>query len=323
MTDTLFGIGIFPWGKNPPKYEAIVRASRLAEKLGYDAVHIPYHLVFPNEWIFPDFGNRYTLDGIPLISAIAASTERIKVAMNCLVGPIFNPYFSARLISTLDQISNGRLIMGFAPGWIKDEFDVSAVNFEERSRITEEYLQVIRKLLTEKEVTFNGKYISLQRASIEPKPKQKPVPPVWIGGSRHSVKRAATYADYLCLYCKDNASVDEIRNITAPQLKKLEKENNRRCKLAMYTYAAVTKNEREKERLMFHIRKGYAGYPGESNLHELSIVGSATECIENTKRLVEAGISYFVLDFYSHGMEDISVLEVRMKDFSKRVIAKL
>jgi alkanesulfonate monooxygenase len=323
MVRPLFGVGLFPWGKRPPTYEEIIGASRLAEKLGYDAVHIPYHLVFPKEWIFPDFGNRYILDAIPLVASIAAATKRIKVALNSSVAPLFNSYFSARLISTIDHISNGRLIMGFAPGWIKDEFDVSGVAFDERSQITDEYLQVIRRLLTEKEVTFEGKFVNLQHANVEPKPIQKPMPPIWIGGSKSSVKRAAKYADYLCLYCKDNTSVDEIRNVTAPSLQREAKANNRTCRLAMYTYAAIVEKERERERLMHHIRRGYAGYAGESNVQELSIVGSTDECIKNAKRLISAGISYLVLDFYSHGMEDVSVLQGRMREFSKKVIAKV
>jgi len=323
MVRDLFGVGIFPWGKRPPTHEEIIGASRLAEELGYDAVHIPYHLVFPKEWIFPDFGNRYILDAIPLVASIAASTKRIKVALNSSVAPLFNSYFSARLISTIDRISNGRLIMGFAPGWIKEEFDASGVPFDERSQITDEYLQVIKRLLTENEVTFEGKYVNLQHASVEPKPIQKPMPPIWIGGSKSSVKRAAKYADYLCLYCKDNTSVDEIRDATAPSLQRESKANNRTCKLAMYTYAAVVEKEREKEQLMRHAKRGFAGYAGEANVQELSIIGSADECIKNTKRLLRAGISYLVLDFYSHGMEDVSVLQKRMETFSKRVIAKL
>ena len=146
---------------------------------------------FDTAWTFDHFipisGNTKgpCLDGWMLLGALAAKTSKIRIG--CLVtGNTYrHPAVLAKMATTVDHLSNGRLELGIGAGWFETEHIAYGIPFytaKERTRRLAETVQIIRSLWTEKETTFTGKYYQIKNAPFEPKPLQKPYPPILIGG---------------------------------------------------------------------------------------------------------------------------------------------
>jgi len=104
---------------------------------------------------------------------------------------------TAKIVSTIDVLSRGRMILGVGAGWMKEEFEaLGAPAFEERGRVTDEYLQAFKVLWTEDDARFEGDHVRFSNITFLPKPEQKPHPPIWVGGeSPAALRRTARYGD--------------------------------------------------------------------------------------------------------------------------------
>jgi len=177
-----------------------------AEQLGFESVWVAEHLVFPTE-----IRSRYpyTAEGVPPINPatplldpllvlmqVAARTERIRLGTNVYILPLRHPLVVARMAMTLDVLSGGRLTFGVGLGWLAEEFDAVGVDFASRGARTREYVRAIRTLWTESEPTFAGQYVAFGPVKFEPKPLQRPHPPIVFGGeSDAALRRAAALGD--------------------------------------------------------------------------------------------------------------------------------
>jgi len=113
-----------------------------------------------------------------------------------LVLPYRNPVILAKQIATLDFLSGGRITLGTAAGHLEREFDVLKVPFGERGALTDEYIRAMKELWTSPEPSFQGRYVQFDNIVFEPKPVQKPHPPIFVGGnSRPAMRRAANLGD--------------------------------------------------------------------------------------------------------------------------------
>lgn len=122
------------------------------------------------------------LDTLIFLSGVAARTRRIKLGTAVFQVPLYAPVALARMLMALDHLSDGRLIWGVGTGWVRKEFENLGVPFSERAGRTDEALDIVKRLWTEEEVTYEGKYFRIFEARIEPKPIQKPHPKILIGG---------------------------------------------------------------------------------------------------------------------------------------------
>lgn len=150
---------------------------RSLDELGYDSIFLIDHLAtagptYPVTWY----------DCMTMLSAIASSTKRIRLGTLVLVLPLYHPVQLAKSLATIDYLSNGRLIVGVGVGWNKEEFDALGVQLSSRGRMMDECLQILRDLWTKNNVTFNGDFFKFSNLTVEPKPVQRPHPPIWIGG---------------------------------------------------------------------------------------------------------------------------------------------
>ena len=114
------------------------------------------------------------MDPLICISAAAACTERIKLGTHILVVPLRHPVLLAKEIATLDYISGGRFFFGVGPGWSKPEFDAMGIDIRERGRRTDEILDAVKLLLTEKNVSFKGEFFQFDDVTIDPMPPKFP-----------------------------------------------------------------------------------------------------------------------------------------------------
>jgi alkanesulfonate monooxygenase len=150
---------------------------RRAEDLGFDsAVSIDHLLQTP-----PAYSCTW-LEPMALLSALAGVTRTIKLGTMVLVLPLRNPAYFAKEWATLDLLSGGRTILGVGVGWHEEEFHLMGVPHKERGRRMDEMLEAVTALWAGDDVTYRGKYYRFEHLTIDPKPVQKPHPPIWIGG---------------------------------------------------------------------------------------------------------------------------------------------
>lgn len=140
------------------------------------------------------------LEPLTVLAAAAGTTQKIRLGTSVLLANLRHASHVAKIISTLDFISNGRVILGLGFGSRESDYKAVEIPFEHRGSRAVEQVQLMKRLWTEDEVTFKGKFYSVENLSVGPKPIQKPHPPLWTGGSAEvALKRAGTWADgFIC-----------------------------------------------------------------------------------------------------------------------------
>lgn len=311
---------LFPWDAKRPSVNKIVEAAKLAEDLGFYSVTLPTHMTLPPGWLFTDFSNREILDARVIVPAIAAATSRIKIGFNSLVLPLLPPYEWAKYLATLDVMSDGRVIFGAVMGWWEEDFNAVGVEQKHRGKLFDEQLELITRLWTEDNVTFEGQHYQLKDMTLEPKPIQKPYPPIWIGGGLKSISRAARYGEcILCFWPNE----DDVRNVWLPKLREEGAKFGTDPKLAAFTFVYVAKDEADLQANMPNLRLGVAFEDESIDPRKVTISGSPEQCAERIKALRAAGVWHFVLEFQFHGLESVSFGMKQMEAFAKDVIPLL
>jgi len=169
-----------------------------ADRLGFDGAVIPDHYMWGEiEWHKRPDSNS-TLESWIMLTYLAAKTDSIRLGTLVTPIPFRSPSMLAKMISTLDILSKGRVVMGVGAGWSQVEFEGYSEWNEPKIRVdkTKEGLELMIKLWTQKKVTFEGKYYRAKDAVLEPKPIQKPYPQLLFGGrGDRMLKLAGRYAD--------------------------------------------------------------------------------------------------------------------------------
>ena len=200
--------------------------ARVAESLGFESLWVPEHPALPVDpkTQFPGGGAIPPVyhqmgDQIVALSMAASVTKNLKLATGICLVPEHEPIALAKQIATLDAYSNGRVMFGIGAGWLREESELFGVDFPRRWTQTAEMVAAMRKLWTEDQSSFEGKYVKFPPIRSFPKPAQKSGPPVLIGSlDKNALKRVAKWADGWC----------PIR-LNAPALKERVDELKREC----------------------------------------------------------------------------------------------
>jgi len=174
-----FGIALPNFGRYAQK-ESILEIARSAEDRGFDSLWVSDHIVIPQS--HRGFGDVF-YEPITTLSFVAANTSVIQLGTSVIILPYRNPIVLAKMISTLDVLSGGRVILGLGVGWLKEEFHALGVSYEDRGSITDEYIEILKNLWSQEDPHFSGEYSKFSDIRFFPKPLQKPHPPIWIGGN--------------------------------------------------------------------------------------------------------------------------------------------
>ncbi len=195
--------GVYFFGMSP---KSLTTFARKAEEVGAESVWIPEHLVFPAEIpsTYPYSSNGQppinpsspVMDPWVSLAFVAAVTSKIKLGTGVYILPLRNPFVTARAVATLDRLSAGRAILGVGIGWLKEEFEAVGEGWENRAARTKEIVEIIRALWTQETISYRGQHYSFGPVKFEPKPAQKPCPPIEFGGTtKAALRRAATLGD--------------------------------------------------------------------------------------------------------------------------------
>jgi probable F420-dependent oxidoreductase len=215
MAAMLLGIGL-PVSGAWATPDRQVRFVRRAEELGYRSAWTFQRLLVPAERE-PDPRSgmevyRSVLDPVVSLAHVAGHTGGIRLGLAVLNMPFFSPVLMAKQLASLDVVSGGRLDVGLGIGWSRVEFAASGVPYERRGARGEEFLAALRALWTDEQVEFDGAFYRIPPARMEPKPVQRPHPPVLLGGSaERALRRAGRLADGWI-----SASNADLRHIDRP-----------------------------------------------------------------------------------------------------------
>jgi probable F420-dependent oxidoreductase len=155
--------------------------------------HYPYATSSSGEFLAPT--DIAINDPFPTLTFAAACTSRIRLATGICLVPEHNPVVLAKTVSTVDYLSDGRVILGVGIGWLAEEFQALGIPFERRAHRTREYIEAMRRLWRDEHSSYHGEFVSFEDVRSYPKPVQRKLP-VWFGGeSAPALRRVAEYGD--------------------------------------------------------------------------------------------------------------------------------
>lgn len=173
--------------------------STKAERMGYSSLWTFQRLISPVDGageplLAPQY--RQVQDPLVLLAYLAALTTRVRLGVAVVNAPYYSPVLLAKMATTLDQVSGGRLDLGIGLGWMPEELEAAGARFEGRGRRTEDFLHCLDAIWGSRTVSYEGGYYRVARSLVEPKPVQKPRPPVLLGGMADAaLRRAGRLAD--------------------------------------------------------------------------------------------------------------------------------
>ena len=236
---------------------AITEVARRAEEIGYDSLWVTERLLYPTNPKTSYYGGplpepyKRVFDPLETLTFVAALTKRVALGTSVLDTPFYNPVLLARRLTTLDVLSGGRLRVGLGLGWSKDEYEASGASMEKRGARADEFIAVLKSIWTTDPAEFHGKYFELAKSIIQPKPAQKPHPPIYLAAfSRGALKRTAKMADG---WMPVGMTLDQIKS-TSNQLRSIAKELGRNpsdLKIILRYNLSITAQPQGKGRAFF------------------------------------------------------------------------
>ena len=233
-----------------------------------------------------------TAVSLPLLAVAAGATERIRLVSSILLVPFYHPTVLAKLTTTLDRASNGRLTLGIGVGGeFPVEFEAAGLDVRQRGRRSNECLEALRRLWTEDGVDFQGRHFQINGVSINPKPAQQPHPPIWVAGRRDAaMRRAALLGDgwypYFYspeLYRESVSKIGEFASDAGRDVSDFE--------WAFYSFISIYDDEEDAARAAAAALGGRYSSQGSfmNVVRRYCVFGSVDACVERLKEYVDAG----------------------------------
>ena len=265
-----------------------------AEELGY-------HSLWVQEQILGDVS---ALEPISLLCYAAALSRDLRLGTSVLLAPLRNPVQLAKALASLDQMSGGRLIVGVGLGGQVSYYPAFGLSPEGRVRRMVESLEVMKALWTEPSARLEGRFWHLDGTTMEPKPAQKPHPPIWFGGHHPSaLRRAVRQGDG---WMGAGSSSTEHFKERAGLLRTYLEEQGRDPStfvISKRVYIAVDDDEQRAER---RLQQWFGRrYKNEALASQVSVWGSSARCVEGLSQVVRAGAQLLVLNPVFDEMEHL------------------
>ncbi|MBI4277078.1 MAG: LLM class flavin-dependent oxidoreductase [Armatimonadetes bacterium] len=294
-----FGIGmpqVFPAGRADPEF--IARFLARAEALGYHSAWVQEQII----------GTVPIMEPVTLLAFAAAHTRRMLLGTAVLLTPIRNPVQLAKSLATVDHLSGGRLIAGVGLGAAGiPTYAAFGVPTERRVRRFVEGVHVMRKLWTEEQATFHGTFYRLDGISMEPKPVQKPHPPIWIGAHHPSaVRRAIRLGDGFV--GAGTASTAQFRDEVGVIRRTLAEAGRDPATfpLSKRVYIAVDRDRGQAERRL--VEWFAERYRGRHDAQRVAVYGNVDDCAAGLREAAAAGASLLILNPVFDEMEHLEAL---------------
>lgn len=285
-------------------YWDVAEFARRAEELGFDRVATGEHVMDGNP-------PRPTLLTLPAMAAAAGATRTLRVMTGIVIAPLYHPVMLAKLVASVDVISQGRLDFGIGISGQRDtraEFDALEISVGTRGRRTDEILEAMKRLWTEEHVSHQGRFFNFQDVTLAPPPAQKPYPPIWIAGrSDAAMRRAALAGDgwypYLFTVRRLRASNDAIRQIAAEAGRDLTGFH-----WGLNQPTSIS-DDREEALAVAVTNVGQRYVTPERSAEDIAralcVTGTPQECIKAVEDRIDAGVRDFNFSFLADDKESM------------------
>jgi F420-dependent oxidoreductase-like protein len=305
---------------NPIKqYEFSKSIAKTADNSNFDSIYAYDHLI-PH---YKDDTEKNIFECFTLLSATTAITERIKIGQVVVCNSYRNPSLLAKMLSTLDVISNGRVELGIGGGWYEEEYMAYGYDFPSnvtRIKQLDESLQIIKAMWTEKrQASFEGKYYTIKNAICNPKPIQKPHPLIMVGGSgeKYLLKVVAKHADRYNLFF---GSTDEMKRkifLLKEHCNSIGRDYKEDIQFSVVLPCIIGESQEEvNNALMQHKRKDKSVEQYIQYLVDGVTIGTPEKILQGLRTYVDIGVRHFILHFI--GLND-AVLRL----FDSKVIRRI
>ncbi len=285
-----------------------VAFAKKLEAMGFDSAWVGDH------FLTPDGGN----DGYTYLAAMGAATSKITIGSRVMILPLRHPLMNAKMATQVDIISGGRFIWGVGVGGdYPPEFANLNIPRNERGRRMTENLEIMTRMFNEDRVTYQGKYYQVENLSLQPKPVQRPHPPIWMGGrALAAVQRAAKYADG---WFPNVNTVDGLKE----RLKRIRQlANEYKRDISHFKVGIVTSLFLAENHDIAHAAAVAAGGPmgarppaeWAENVDRYRAHGTPKDIIEFCERRIEAGATHFVFNMSSRGEKLDQDLQILVKE---------
>jgi alkanesulfonate monooxygenase SsuD/methylene tetrahydromethanopterin reductase-like flavin-dependent oxidoreductase (luciferase family) len=268
----------------------------LAEDIGIDTLCAPDHLLFRNspDMPMPDGVTRGTWEAFTLLTALAASTRRVTLLPFVACTSFRNPALLAKIADSLDEVSEGRLILGLGAGWHEPEYTAYGYPFDRRVSRFEEALQIILPMLKGETVTLHGQFYSVDEAVLVPRGPRAAGPPIWIGARRpRMLGLVARYADAYntdqLLSVQDTQAAESLFQIAEEACRKVGRDP---ATLTRTTGASIA----------------FDGDPALGAVPEGTLRGSADEIVAKLAAFAAIGIEHFTFWVYPSNIKAVERL---------------
>lgn len=298
-----FGFGV-PSRGPLASLENIVALAQKGEELGFDIITVSDHIVVPNniESIYPynetgEFTSSQSgeyMEQLTTIAYLAGVTSKIRLLTSVMVLPHRSPVLTAKMLATIDVLSQGRLIVGCGVGWMEEEFEaIGAPPYAERGAVGNEYLRVFKELWTSDDPSFEGDYASFSNIAFAPKPVQQPHPPLWIGGeSPPALRRAGQLGDAWYPICSNPqfpvGTLEQFADYQARVRRHAERAGRDLTELD-FAYSVNWYDDTQEQIV-----------DGERRI----LTGSATQIAADIDALEDLGVNHLMLNFQGSSLEE-------------------
>ncbi len=276
----------------PPEnqWDTILKASKQIEDLNYESVWVYDHFhTVPSPTQDPTF------ECWSLMAALSQVTEKVRIGQMCTCNSYRNPAYLTKVASTIDSMSGGRLEFAIGAGWYDQEYKAYGYEYPSagiRLKMLEEALQIYIAMNTEEKATFDGEFYSIKNAINQPKPLQKPYPPLWVcgGGEKVTLKLLAKYGDY------GNWDVDVDGFIHKSEILKNHCEQQERdfssIKKTLHTNVIIGENQKDLENKIEKIST-VTGIPKEMYIDK-PLVGTQEKVFNTVDEFKSVDCSYII-----------------------------
>lgn len=299
-------------------YATLRRVWLEAEKVGFSSGWL-----FDHFFELPSMGpsDEPCLECWTTLTALAAETKKLRLGVTVMCAAYRNPALLAKMASTLDVISNGRLEFGIGAGWAGVEHAAYGFPFEKpavRVAKLREAVKIVKKMWLEDKASFEGKYYRIKDAVNNPKPVQKPHPPIWIGGGGEQltlrvVAELADGCNFISLSPEEYMHKLEILRTHCAKVGR----DVRSIRKSWQGRVLMARNQaelNEKTKKFVISPRGASGISSSEVAH--NIIGTPEQCVEKINQYVDVGVSCFMLVF-PEATRDLKCLEL----FSEKVMS--
>jgi len=269
-----------------------------AEALGFESLWVQERII----------GGVDSLEPVNLLSYVAALTQTAKLGTSVLIPSTRNPVMLAKEITTLDHLSNGRLIVGVGLGGRVEQYHLFGAPSERRVGYFLESIEVMKALWQEPVASFEGRYWTLRGETMNPKPVQKPHPPIWIGGTHpNALRRSVRLGDGWM--GNGNSSTEQFKAQREVLVRALNEAGRdpETFPISKRVYIAVDNDEARAERRIAEYFGHHYGVAPDRAV-QVSITGRPAKCVEGLMQVIKAGAGMLMLNAAFDYQEQMEIL---------------